>query len=131
MDKSKIASRIKFLNKLQIMEVDFSDIMFDTAQQVNEFYDVVDEKLEANGQKWYFLVNYRNCKLAQWAWLPFARRGKKVNLAHSLGTARFEVDEETGSTIREKSKQESFEANMFATRDNALAKIEDMKRGAA
>ncbi len=131
MGKSKYASRVKFHKKLQIMEVDCSDMMFDTAQQVNEFYDMVDEKLEATGQKWYFLINYRNCRLAQWAWLPFSRRGKKVNIAYSLGTARFEVDEATGSTILEKSEQESFEANLYATRDSALAKIEEMKNDSA
>ena len=130
MDKTECAERVTFHDELQVMEVDFSNVTFEDARQVNDFYDVIDEKIAATGQDWYFLVNYFNCQLTQWAWLPFARRGKLVNLAHSLGTARYDVDEATAKTILEKSEQESFDANLFATRDSALAKIDEMKQAA-
>ena len=88
MEKTDYEKRITFHDDLQIMEVDFSNVTFEDARQVNDFYDVIDEKIAATGRDWYFLVNYFNCQLTQWAWLPFARRGKLVNLAHSMGTAR-------------------------------------------
>lgn len=131
MSEKNIDERIVFHDNLTIMEVDFSDITFESAEQVNSFYDRVDERISDTGKdKWYFLVNYRNCRLAPRAWLPFANRGKKVNIAHSLGSVRFEADEATKKSIEEHSAKEQFDANLENTREGALARIEAMRSGA-
>ena len=123
--------RIIFHTKDQIMEVDFSDVLFDSADQVNRFYDLVDEKITATGQgKWYFLVNYKNCQLTMSAWIPFANRGKKVNIASSLGSARFAVSDETGKNILNRSEKENFDPNLFSSRQAALEHLRQMKKKA-
>lgn len=123
--------RIVFHHAAQIMEVDFSDILFDSAQQVNAFYDLVDEKIAATGQaKWYFLVNYKNCRLSPGAWIPFSNRGKKVNIAASLGSVRFAVSDETGKNILRQSEKEDFDPNLFSSRQAAVDHIAEMRQQA-
>lgn len=120
--------RIVFHDSFNIMEVDFSNLNFQTAEQVNGFYNEVDRRIEASGRKWYFLVNYDNCQIEQAAWVAFGYRGKKVNLAWSLGTVRFNARHETANTIEEKAKQEDFDPNLFRTRTAAVARLMELQR---
>lgn len=121
-------ARITFHADDQIMEVDFSDILFDSARQVNNFYDLVDKKMTATGQDdWYFLVNYKNCRVALSAWIPFANRGKRVNIASSLGTVRYAVTDETGKNILKQSEKEDFDPNLFTSRQAAVDHLNEMK----
>ncbi|PLX32747.1 MAG: hypothetical protein C0605_17490 [Hyphomicrobiales bacterium] len=129
MDEQSIDRRISFHDGIQVMEVDFSDITFDNAEQVNSFYDRIEQRMAQSGRdEWFFLVNYRNCRLTPPSWVPFANRGKKLNLAHSLGSVRFEADEATRRSIEERSKRENFDANLVKSREDALARIASMKR---
>ncbi len=124
--------RIMFHTDKQIMEVDFSDILFESAPQVNEFYDLVDKKMAATGQdKWYFLVNYKNCKVALGAWIPFSNRGKKINIASSLGSVRYAVSKETGKSILDQSEKENFDPNLFTSRQTAVDHLANLKKQAA
>ncbi|MGI9406187.1 MAG: hypothetical protein ACR2O4_07440 [Hyphomicrobiaceae bacterium] len=127
MEEKNHADRISFHPDLQVMEVDFSDMTFDVSKPVNAFYDEVDRQLEATGQKWFFLVNYRNCTIMPEAWIAFAHRGKKVNLAYSLGSARFSASADTSEAIREKSEKEDFAPNLFSSRDAALAHLQEQR----
>ena len=120
--------RIIFHNDFQIMEVDFSHMTFTTAAEVNDFYDEIERQIEASGQKWYFLVNYDHCEIEQNAWMAFGYRGKKVNIARSLGTVRFNARPDTADTIEEKAKTEDFDPNLFRTRKAALARLMSMQR---
>lgn len=116
-----VDGRVVFHDDQQIMEVDFSNLLFDTAEQVTRFYDLVDERIAASGHdKWFFLVNYKNCRLSPAAWIPFARRGKRVNIAHSLGSARFAVSDTTGKAILKQAEKEDFDPNLFASRQAAI-----------
>lgn len=125
-------ARIMFHADDKIMEVDFSEILFDSAQQVNNFYDLVDKKMAETGQdKWYFLVNYKNCRVALAAWIPFANRGKRINIASSLGSVRYAVSEETGKNILKQSEKEDFDPNLFTSRQAAVDHIAGMKAEAA
>ena len=115
--------RVLFFDDLRVMEVDFSNFTFQDSETVDAFYDVIESRIAETGKKWYFLVNYKNCQILPEAWVAFANRGKKVNLAYSLGTVRFDAQEDTGATILEKSKTDEFDPNLFRSRDGALAQI--------
>ena len=121
-------ARIGFHDDFQIMEVDFSHMTFETPDQVNAFYDRVEERIATTGKKWYFLVNYENCKIEQSAWVAFGYRGKKVNMASSLGTVRFNARPDTADTIEAKAKNEDFDPNLFRTRKAALARLMQLQR---
>lgn len=123
---TEYAGLITFHPDLQVMEVNFKDRTFSLPKQVNDFYDEVERQLQATGKKWLFLVNYNNCKIMSEAWIAFAHRGKQVNIAYSLGSARFAVREDTGDAILESSEKENFDPNLFTSRDAALEHLEKL-----
>ena len=131
MNQSRFADRVNFLESDQIMEVDFSDLTFDSSAMVDEFYDLVEQGIaDRGGEKWYFLVNYRNTRIFELAWIRFAQRGKRVNLASSLGSVRYSVREDVGQTIESSARKENFDPNLFSSREDALAEISRMRSSA-
>ena len=120
--------RIAFHGALETMEVDFSGLSFTSKEQVDEFYDEVDRRLEASGRRWFFLVNYLDCVIAPEVWSHFAARGKHSNIAFGLGTVRVGASEATRDTIREQAKQEKFRSNLFENRDEALLALVEMRK---
>ena len=131
MSESQFSNRIHFYPDLEVMEVDFSDLTFDTSPMVDEFYDELHRRIEETGRNWYFLVNYLNCRIFELAWIRFAQRGKRLNLAHSLGSVRYAVHEDLGQTIESSAKVEKFDPNLFESRGDALAEIERMRNAKA
>lgn len=127
MSELNFAKRIEFHKDLQIMEADFLDVTFATSETVNAFYDELDKQLAETGQKWFFLVNYKNCRIMSEAWITFAHRGKLANIAHSLGSARFATSEDTSDAILDSSQREKFDPNIFRSREGALAHIKAMR----
>jgi len=122
-----IENRIIFHTDLQVMEVNFSDLTFNVSKPVNAFYDEIDRQLKASGQKWFFLVNYRNCRIMSEAWIAFAHRGKKTNIGYSLGSVRFATSDDTGKAILDRSRKEHFDPNLFPSREVALAQLAEMR----
>lgn len=132
MSSSQFSERIQFMDDRQIMDVDFSNLTFDTSAMVDEFYDEVERKIADSGRdKWYFLVNYKNTRIFELAWIRFAQRGKRVNLASSLGSVRYAAHEDVGESIEAHARVEAFDPNLFDSREEALAEIERMKARAA
>ncbi len=123
-------NRVTFHPELQIMEVDFTDVSFERSDDVNAFYDLVESRLAETGEKWYFLVNYRNCEIMPEAWMAFATRGKKINLSHSLGTVRCEARETTGRQIVRESESQNFDPNIVPDRDAAIDRIAALRAAA-
>ncbi len=122
--------RISFHPDLNVMEMDFSDVTFERSQNVNAFYDILEEKVTETGKKWYFMVNYRNCSILPEAWMAFAARGKKASLAHSLGTIRFDASAETAHTIETDSQKEHFDPNLLHSREAAIARVIELRKEA-
>lgn len=122
-------ARIGFDRQAVIMEADFSDLAFETPAEIERFYDGIEAMIEATGRRqWFFLVNYRNCRIPQNCWLAHSLRGKRLNVTHSLGTVRFDASPETTREIRMRADTEAFDANLFDNREAALARIEVLKR---
>jgi hypothetical protein len=129
MAQSEFSDRIQFIADRNIMDVDFSGLTFDTSRMVDEFYDEVDRKIAETGQqKWYFLVNYKDCRIFELAWIRFSQRGKRVNIASSLGSVRYAVRDDVGASIESHAKSASFDPNLFTSREDALAAIEQMRQ---
>lgn len=121
--------RVAFDHDLNVMEVDFSDLTLPDSATVEGLYDLIERRISETGrQRWFFLVNYRDCAVAPGAWVSFANRGKKLNLAHSLGSVRYAASESTGSEILRRARSERFDPNLFPTREEALREIERIRR---
>jgi len=126
-DKPTDEKRQQYLDRISldkenwIAEVDYSGFVFTDSDVVNDFHDAVEEQVETSDHKWYFLVNYENCRVWPEAWIAFAHRGKRINVTFSLGTVRYDPNATTSAA--------EFDPDMFATREAALARIEEMRRG--
>ncbi|MCY4167671.1 MAG: hypothetical protein OXE82_05275 [Rhodobacter sp.] len=114
-------SRIRFHVDLQVMEVDLSDLHLASSAQVNALYDLIEQRIVATGEEyWFFLINYSGNRIDPEAWFAFSRRGKMLNVSHSMGTVRCDASEETRRQIERDAGTENFDANLFSDRDNAL-----------
>jgi branched-chain amino acid transport system ATP-binding protein len=120
--------RISFHDAMEMLEVDFSHKTFSNAADVDAFYDEADRRLAATGRRWYFLINYTDCVITPDAWERFAARGKQTNIADGLGTVRVGASEQTREAIRQEAGREMFRANMFATRDQAMLALGEMRK---
>ncbi|MGI9364056.1 MAG: hypothetical protein ACR2O8_02650 [Rhizobiaceae bacterium] len=127
MTDTDFSSRLKFDTEKNVMEVDFSELIFRVPNQVHRVYDEIEEQLTQSGKKWFFLVNYRDCKIMSEAWIAFAHRGKMVNLSHSLGSVRFSAEGETGDEILERSREENFDPNLFDSREAAIDHLMELR----
>ncbi len=122
-----IDARIQFHPDLQVMEADFSNLHLYDSADVNAFYDRLEERISETGEDlWFFLVNYSGSKIDPDAWFAFSRRGKTLNMAHSQGSVRFDASEATRRQIERDAGTENFDANLFADRDKALARLAEL-----
>lgn len=129
--EAEIARRIGFDVAERIMEADFSDFVFHHSRDVNDVYDLIEKKIRATDRKWYFLVNYNGCRIMPEAWVQYARRGKELNVAASLGSVRYAAGLETEADIRMRAESQGFRPNIRNTREEALERIAEMKAEAA
>lgn len=128
MDDGEYNHVVDFDDGLRLMEVHFNEMIFEDSAMVDAVYDAIEKAIAGSGQdKWFFLVNYRNCRIYETAWIRYAQRGKSLNLAHSMGSVRFAVQEDLGQTIESSAKSQNFDPNLFQSREDALAEIERMK----
>jgi len=121
-DAGRYAGHVRFIDDLDVVEIDFAGLEFKSSKIVNDFFDVVEKLVEATGRRWYFLVNYGGYSVWPEAWVAFAHRGKRLNVTFSRGTARYE---ESGGNGVERSRE--FDPSILGTREAALARIEQMK----
>ncbi|SNS69006.1 hypothetical protein [Antarctobacter heliothermus] len=120
--------RLTFDEDTRIMEADFSWFTFHHSRDVNDFYDHIEARIAASGRdKWFFLINYEGTQILPAAWVQYAHRGKTLNLAHSLGSVRYAPGSETEADIRLRAQSQDFRPNIRNTRDEALARIEEMR----
>lgn len=123
----EMARRIAFDHEHEVMEADFSDLVFIDAAMVNRIYDELERQIVATGRKWFFLVNYRNCRIFPEAWFAFAQRGKRLNLGYSLGSVRFDTSLDISAEIARKADAEEFDHNLCHTREAAIQRIEELR----
>jgi hypothetical protein len=127
LDSSDFDPRITFHADTQIMEADFSGFDFASSETVNAFYDRIEERIAKTGEDlWFFLVNYSGSRIDPTAWLAYSRRGKALNMAHSMGSVRFDVSDETRRQIQRSANTEAFDANLFDNRADAIARLKSL-----
>jgi len=128
LDRNEFVKRISFDDSILVMNVDFSNVTFSHSLDVNNFYDFIEEQIGETGRKWYFLVNYTDCRINPEAWVSYAQRGKRLNIEFGLGSVRFAPGSETEQEIRLRAESQDFRPNIRNSRAEALERIEEMKR---
>lgn len=123
-DETALDARITFHDDLQVMEADFSDLHFDGSALVNRVYDRLEARIADTGEDlWFFLVNLNGTRIDPGAWIAYSRRGRALNLAHSMGSVRFDASDETRRQIERAANTEAFDPNVCTTREAALARL--------
>ena len=100
---------------------------FHHSRDVDDFYDFLQERIRESDRRWFFLVNLNQCEILPAAWVRYAYRGKRLNEAGSLGSARFAAGSETAEDIRLRAETQGFRPNIRNTREEALGLIEEMR----
>ncbi len=80
----------------EIMELDFSDLVFANSDIVYEVFDAIEAEIGRSDRKWYFLINMTGCTVWPEAWVSFAHRGKRVSVNFGLETVRYSTADEAG-----------------------------------
>ena len=119
--------RIRVHEDSGIVEIDFSSFEFSSNEIVNDFHDAIEEVVDATGRDWYFVVNYSDCSIWPEAWIAFAHRGKRIKVSHSLGTVRYIVRDDADGDDRSEPQPDSYDPDLFDSREAAFAKIAEMK----
>ena len=117
-----LLARMDFLDELQVLDLNFSDYLFDDSQAVHSFFDAIDAEIERTGRKWRIAVNFRNCKIWPEAWVAYAHRGKRVNTLFALASVRYAATDDDAPPA-ETAKRDGFDSTPFPSRDTALAHI--------
>lgn len=127
LSQKAIDQRITFDEANQIMEISFEGLTLANSREVNAFYDRIEERIHDTGEAlWFFLVDYSGARIDQSAWFAFSRRGKELNLAHSMGTVRVDASEATRRQIERDAQTEAFDPNLFGERERAVAYLSDL-----
>ena len=87
----------------------------------------LEERIKETDRKWFFLINMNGCEILPAAWGQHAMRGKALNKAASLGTARFAAGSETETDIRLRAESQDFRPNIRNTRKEALDLIAELR----
>ena len=119
--------RVSFDSERVIMDADLSNFIFYHSRDVNDFYDFLEARIKESDRRWFFLVNLEGCEIYPSAWVQYAHRGKKLNIAASLGSVRYAPGSETEEEIRMRSESQDFNPNLRNTREEALERIEEMR----
>lgn len=120
--------RIRFDDKRQMMEADFSDFHFDCSATVGRFYDRIEERIAMTGEEqWFFLINLNGTRIDSSAWVAYAMRGKALNLAHSMGSVRYDASPETAAQIERAALTDAFDPNLFTNRADAMVRLGQFK----
>ena len=126
-DTAELDRRITFHDDLQVMEVDFSNLHFDTSKLVNQVYDRLESRISETGEElWFFMINLNDTRIDPVPWTDYSRRGRALNMAHSQGSVRFDASDITRRQIERAANTENFDPNLFTNRDAALARIAEM-----
>ncbi len=119
--------RVRFIEEVEIMDIDLTGLRLQHSRDVNDLIDYLERRIEETGRRWYFLINYSECRIEPAAWIQWARRGKELNLGGSLGTVRYETGSKTETDIRLRAESQGFQPNIRSTRNEALARINELR----
>jgi len=124
---AEIDRRLTFHEDDQILEIDLTDLTLDNSADANLLYDQIEKHIAASGESlWFFLVDYGGTRIDPAAWFAYTRRGKDLNLAHSMGSVRVDPSDDTRRQIERSAGTENFDPNLFADRNQALARLKSI-----
>lgn len=129
--RADFAARLAFFPDEAIMEADFSGFTFHHSRDVTDFYDFIEAAIVETDRKWFFLFNQNGLRIEPAAWVEYARRAKRLSTGAGLGTVRYAEGTETASALALPAGSPGPRPNARNTREEAVARIAELKAGEA
>ena len=126
MDTHALFDRISLVPDDDIVEISFEGLTFTNAHETNLIYDAVDRVVTDTGRTWYFLGCFVNCTIKPGAALQFGIRRRHAHVL-SRGAVRYGCSKEVDKALIGSQTDTEYAQRSFATREDALQCIEEMK----
>jgi len=123
----QLRDRFMFDDEENILFIDFAGLRIETRVQVDETRRLVREILERRGRRAYAIVNYEGTEIAPEIVDYYGESIKELYDRYSLTTVRYSSSGLTRSVLRYLGAAKDLESNIFATREEAIRAIEELK----
>jgi len=123
----QLRDRFVFDARENILFIDLAGLRIETREQVDETRRLVREILESRGRKAYAIVNYEGTEIAPEMVDYYGESIKELYDRYSLTTVRYSSSGLTRSVLRYLGAAKDLESNIFATREEAIRAIEELK----
>jgi PAS domain S-box-containing protein len=123
----QLRDRFVFDPEENILFIDLAGLRIETRDQVDETRQAVREILESRGRRAYAIVNYEGTEIAPEIVDYYGESIKELYDRYSLTTVRYSSSGLTRSMLRYLGAAKDLESNIFATREEAIRAIDELK----
>ena len=123
----QLRDRFVFDPEENILFIDLAGLRIETREQVDETRRAVREILESRGRRAYSIVNYEGTEIAPEIVDYYGESIKELYDRYSLTTVRYSSSGLTRSMLRYLGAAKDLESNIFATREEAIRAIDELK----
>jgi PAS domain S-box-containing protein len=110
-----------------ILFINLAALRIESRQQVDEICAATSETIEQHGGRTYSIVNYEGTEIAPAVVDYYGERIKELYDRYSLTTVRYSSSGFTRSMLRYLGAAKDLESNIFATREEAIRAIQELK----
>ncbi|HEV7798496.1 MAG TPA: ATP-binding protein [Pyrinomonadaceae bacterium] len=122
-----LRDRFIFDPKENILFINLAALRIESRQQVDEICGATSEIIEQYGGRTYSIVNYEGTEIAPEIVDYYGERIKELYDRYSLTTVRYSSSGFTRSMLRYLGAAKDLESNIFATREEAIRAIQELK----
>ena len=122
-----LRERFIFDPQENILFINLAALRIESREQVDEICRVTAEILQQHGGRAYSIVNYEGTEIAAEVVDYYGERIKELYDRYSLTTVRYSSSGYTRSMLRYLGAAIDLESNIFATRDEAIRAIQELK----
>ena len=122
-----LRDRFIFDPKENILFINLAALRIESREQVDEICRVTSEIILEHGGRTYSIVNYEGTEIAPEIVDYYGERIKELYDRYSLTTVRYSSSGYTRSMLRYLGAAIDLESNIFATRDEAIRAIQELK----
>ncbi|MBL8151149.1 MAG: PAS domain S-box protein [Blastocatellia bacterium] len=124
---TKTKDRFLLDRKENILFIDFSDLKIESREQIEEFASLVKDAFLKQGKRMYAVVNYDSTEISPEIIDYYGERLKQLQERYAISTVRYSSSGFTRSVLRFLGAAKDLESNTFATRQEAINAIKEMK----
>jgi PAS domain S-box-containing protein len=122
-----LRDRFIFDSRENILFINLAALRIESREQVDEICRVTSEIIEQHGGRSYSIVNYEGTEIAPEIVDYYGERIKELYDRYSLTTVRYSSSGFTRSVLRYLGAAKDLESNIFATREEAIRAIQELK----